>query len=302
MPAEPGPEVLGVRHTPPIFSVPSGACDCHVHIFESPERFPFSARRVFTPAVATVADLRARQAALGLDRAVIVQPSPYGTDNRCLAESLRTLGKRARGIAVIDHDTSDAELEELHALGVRGVRINLETVGQRDPALARDALEYAARRVGPLGWHVQVYTHLDVIAALRDVLPNLAAPVMIDHYGRASAALGTTQPGFAELLELLRSGRLYIKLSAPHRISSHPAFADVAEIVSAFIEAAPDHAVWASDWPHGGAWPGVRRSPDVIEPFHPIDDGSALNHLHGWLSGEQLRKVLVVNPARIYGF
>ncbi len=296
------PQVLGVRHTRPDFEVPPGSCDCHVHIFGPPDRFPFAQNRVFTPGPASVEDLLAHQRALLLDRVVLVQPSAYGTDNRCLADALERLGDQARGIAVIDPATSDSTLEDLHRAGVRGVRINLETAGQRDPALAKAALTQAAARVGGLGWHVQIYTNLDVIVALSDVLAGLPAPVMIDHYARVSASAGTKQPGFALLLELLKSGHVYMKLSAPHRISERPDHADAADIVSAFVEAAPHRTVWATDWPHGGAWPGVKRTPDVLEPFHPIDDGMALNHMAAWVSRQQLVRLLAQNPAHLYGF
>jgi len=295
-------QVLGVDHTPPAFDVPPGACDCHVHIFGPTDRYPYAPKRVFTPGAASVEELLAHQRALRLDRVVLVQPSPYGTDNRCLADALERLGDQARGIAVIDSTTTDAELERLQRAGVRGARINLETVGTRDPALARKALSETAARVAGLGWHVQTYTNLEVVVALSDMLANLPAPVMLDHYARVSARAGTSQPGLRVLLDLLRSGRVYIKLSAPHRISDLPDFADAKDIVAALAEAAPQGTVWATDWPHGGAWPGVKRTPEAIEPFHPVDDGLALNRMASWLNSRQLADLLVRNPARLYGF
>ncbi len=293
--------VLGVVHTPPDFEVPAGACDCHVHVFDP--AYPFSAKRVFTPGPATVEDLLAHQRAMRFDRVVLVQPSPYGTDNRCLKGALNRLGRQARGIAVIDSTVSEAELNELHELGVRGVRINLETGGERNPEVAQAKLREAAQLVAGRSWHVQIYAHVDVVIALSDTLASLPAPVMIDHYAKVDASAGVNDRRFRRLLELLRQPRLHIKLSAPHRISSRPDHADAAEIVQAILEVAPDRAVWATDWPHGGAWPGVPRTPEVVEPFHPVDDGLALNRMASWIADRAaLERLLVSNPARLYDF
>jgi predicted TIM-barrel fold metal-dependent hydrolase len=284
--------------------VPPGACDCHTHVFGDPARFPFDPARVYTPGPAPEAALLAHQAALRLDRVVIVQPSPYGADNACTVAALRALGPgRARGVAVIGAATTEAELWAMHEAGMRGARVNLETVGEADPARALEAMHETARRVAPLGWHVQVYARLSLIAALRDALMDFPVPLVVDHYGRCRAALGPDQPGFQELLSLLRAGRAHVKLSAPHRISDLPDQADVAPMVQALVAANPEGLVWGSDWPHPGAAPGVTRRPEVIEPFNPVDDGAALTRLAGWV-GEAavLRRILVDNPARLYGF
>lgn len=299
--------ILGVAHTDPGFDPPQGACDCHTHVFGPPDRFPFAPDRVYTPGVAAVESLAALHHALRLDRAVIVQPSPYGADNSCTVDGLQRLwkefGRQARAIAVIDRRTSDAELRALHDAGVRGVRVNLETSGVHDPAAARVLLEEAAARVAPLGWHVQTFTSLPVIAALRDVLARLPVPLVIDHFGRAQGALGPAQPGFDALLELVGSGQAYVKISAAYRISEQPDHADVAPLARALIDANPDRVVWGTDWPHPG---GHRRAPherDEIEPFRPEDDGRALNRLQTWApDAAVLRRILVDNPARLYDF
>jgi len=295
--------VLGVAHSAPVFEVPSGACDCHVHVFGPVERFPFAPGRVYTPGSASVEDLLALQRALHLERVVIVQASSYGADNACTVDALQRLGARARGVAGIDAATSDTLLRDMHQAGVRGVRVNLETYGKHDPAVARELLADAARRVAPLGWHVQIYTNLSVLDSLHEAIRSLPVPLVIDHFGRADAARGVSQPGFAALVSLVRSGKAYVKLSAPHRVSGQPDHADAAVIARALIESNPDRMLWGTDWPHSGGRPGVPRRPEVIEPFTRVDDGAALNRLGSWVpDAVRLRKILAENPARLYGF
>ena len=215
------------------FAVPAGACDCHVHVFGRAARFPFAARRGYTPPPASAAQLLALQEALNLSRVVIVQPSVYGSDNSCTLDGMRRLGPRARGVAVIDEATSNAALDEMHRAGIRGVRVNLATAGESDPAQARRNLAAAVARVAPLGWHVQVYTELSVIAALQDDVARLGVPIVFDHFGgaQAQAAGGTGQPGFAALLALVKAGHAYVKVSAAYRSSNKaPAYDDVAPL------------------------------------------------------------------------
>ncbi len=293
------PDILDVRHTPQDPALPPGACDCHTHVFGPPARFPYDPARTYTPALADVTDLQAHQHALGLSRVVIVHPSPYGTDNACTLDAVRQIGPNARAVAVIDPALPQAELQALHQAGVRGIRINLETIGQADPAIAARLLHQAADTVAPLGWHVQVYTSLSVLAAAHTALQTLATPLVIDHFGRAMAVAGPTQPGFDALLDLIRTGRAYIKLSAAHRIAPN-APEDAGRIATALIAANPARMLWGSDWPHPG---GSRRDPAEIEPFNPVDDGAALNRLRRWAAlPETLRAILVDNPARLYDF
>ena len=295
-----GQTILGVTHTAPSFDVPSGACDCHVHIFGPDARFPFSPKRLYTPGPASIEDLLALHRVLHIDRVVIVHPSAYGLDNSCTADAVRKLGDRARGVAVIDQATTDAMLADMHAAGVRGVRVNLESYGESDPAVARRHLTWAAIRVAPLGWHVQTYTNIAVLAALQDTILALPTTLVVDHFGRAQASGGTAQPGFEQLLELLRSGKVYVKISAPYRISQQPHYTDAAPLARAMIAANPDRVVWGTDWPHPGA---AKRDPAVIEPFRPEDNGQALNRLAEWTtSATELKKILVDNPARLYQF
>jgi predicted TIM-barrel fold metal-dependent hydrolase len=297
--------VLGVTHTRPAFPVPAGACDTHVHIFSTPDRYPFIEERTYMPSEARVQDLAGLQDALGLSRVVIIQASPQGTDIRCLLEALtdlQAMGRQGRAVAVVEDDAPQSLLRELHAGGVRGLRVNLQSFGLNDPESAKEQLKKTAAQAATMGWHVQVYTNLAMIAALRETIAQLPVPLVVDHFGLASAAAGPHQAGFDALLALAASGKVYVKLSAPYRITSEPDASDGAVIVRPLIDANPERMLWGTDWPHTGAWPGVPRRRETPEPFHPIDDGQQLNLLGGWATKEELQRILADNPARLYGF
>jgi predicted TIM-barrel fold metal-dependent hydrolase len=292
--------ILGVTHTVPSFEVPQNACDCHTHIFGPDATFPLSPKRLYTPGPASIEDLAAMHQAIHIERVVIVHPSPYGADNAVTVDAVRKLGVRARGVAVIDEATTDAALDDMHAAGIRGVRVNIESFGDITPAEAGHRLKWAAERVARLGWHVQTYTNLGILAPLADMIVKLPVTLVVDHFGRPKAEHGMAQPGLAGFLALLRSGKVYVKISAPYRISQLPDYPDAAPIARAMIEANPDRIVWGSDWPHPGA---AKRDPAVIEPFRPEDNGAALNRLSSWTkSTVELKKILVDNPARLYQF
>jgi predicted TIM-barrel fold metal-dependent hydrolase len=292
--------VLGVTHTTPSFDVPQNACDCHTHIFGPDSKFPLSPKRLYTPGPASIDDLAAMHQAIHVERVVIVHPSPYGADNAVTVDAVRKLGARARGVAVIDDSTTDAALDDMHAAGIRGVRVNIESFGEITPAEASHRLKWAAERVARLGWHVQTYTNLDILAPLVDAIEKLPTTLVVDHFGRPKAEHGMAQPGLAEFLALLRSGKVYVKISAPYRISQLPHYPDALPIARAMIAANPDRILWGSDWPHPGA---AKRDPAVIEPFRPEDNGKALNRLAQWTQGAaELKKILVDNPARLYQF
>ena len=285
----------------------TGACDCHAHVFGPYDRFPLAADRPYTPGEASVANLRAMHAALGVERVVLVAASPYGTDNASLLDALRRLGPQAgRGVVAVDPGAiSDADLDAMHAAGVRGVRVNLASVGANDPAAAGDAFRAAAARVASCGWHVDLHAGLDVIAALHETMATSSATTVVDHFGLADPAAGTAQAGFGALRDLAAAGAAYVKLSAPERITADPDSGPVAALARALLDAAPDRMLWASDWPHTGGGPhgGGARDPAEVEPFRDVDDARALARLRAWTRGEdELRRVLVENPARLYGF
>ena len=290
--------------TPVNFDIPPGACDTHTHVFGDPRRFPFAAARNYTPEQASVAEMRALHKALHTDRVVIVHPSVYGTDNSCTLDGIKQLGSIARGIAVIDERTPESALDEMDRAGIRGIRVNLETSGQSDPAVGRQRFQEAVDRIKRRSkWHIQVYTRLSVIEGIKDQVMAAPMPVVFDHFGGAQAALGVSQPGFDTLLNLVRAGKAYVKISAPYRSSMKPPdYADVAPIAKALIGANPQRMLWGSDWPHPAA-PVAHRTVTDITPLWQVDDGLIFNQLPLWAPDAALRKtILVENPAKLYGF
>lgn len=284
----------------PLAWLPADAWDCHVHVFDA--RYPFCPTRRFTPGEAPLAALRAMRQRLGLGRSVIVQPSVYGTDNQLLVDTLEREQGRCRGVAVIDPELREGELLRLHEAGVRGVRLNLQTQGQDDPVQAREQLQRLAERICGLGWHVQVYSQLPLFAALQDTLANLPCQVVLDHFAGVRAEQGITQPGFAALLALLQDGNVYLKLSAPSRVSRLPGQVDLRPLVAAVVAANPRRLLWGSDWPHTGGLPGEKREPTQIEAFRPVDDGDNLQRLAHWLADPGLlRAIWQTNPDALYG-
>ena len=288
--------------TPVNFDVPPGACDCHVHIFGDPQRYPFSPTRTYTPESASVEDLRILHRALHTDRVVLVNPSVYGTDNSCTLDAVKQLGSSARAIAVIDEKAPDAALDDMERAGVRGIRINLETSGEADPVVARQRfLAGVARITSRKTWHIQVYARLVLIEAIADLIKTAPMPVVLDHFGGAKAALGVAQPGFQTLLQLVRSGNAYVKISGAYRSSTQaPDYLDVVPLAKALIAANPQRILWGTDWPHPSTAAGRKAD---ISPLLQIDDGRLFNQLTVWAPEAALRKtILVDNPAKLYGF
>jgi predicted TIM-barrel fold metal-dependent hydrolase len=286
------------------FDVPAGACDCHTHIHGDPARFPFFPGRVYTPALALPEEMTALHRALRVERVVIVTPSVYGTDNSATLYGMRARGATARGVAVIDDATPEAQLDAMDQAGVRGIRINLATAGIDDPAVGRQRLRAAIERMTDRRWHVQVYASPGLIPAITDLVAASPVPVVFDHFGGAQAELGLEQPGFAELVDLVRSGQAYVKISGAYRASSRaPDYGDVVPLARALIAANPDRIVWGTDWPHPDARTRPGGKPTDVIPLLPIDDGRLLNQLPVWAPDPAIRqKILVTNPARLYGF
>ncbi|HEX7466456.1 MAG TPA: amidohydrolase family protein, partial [Usitatibacter sp.] len=233
------------------FDVPKGAVDCHTHIHGDPAKFPFFSGRVYTPELASPEEMAALHRALHIQRVVIVTPSVYGTDNSPTLFGMKARGKDARGIAVIDDKTTEAELDAMGKAGIRGVRLNLATGGINDPAVARPRFTAAAQRIKARGWHLQIYTNPQMITAVKDLVMSSPVPVVFDHFGGAQAAAGVGQPGFSDLVEAVRAGKAYVKISGAYRSSKlGPDYADVAPMAKALIAANPDRIVWGTDWPH----------------------------------------------------
>ena len=284
LPPNPAPDPA--PHTPR-FRLPPGTCDTHAHIFGPFDRFPVR-NQSYLPASAPLSEYLRMHQVIGCSRGVLVQPSPYGTDNSALKAALKSGSFPLRGIALIDAGTTDAEIDELHWLGVQGCRIHLSA---NNAAAILPTLPALAARIRRVGWHLQFLPSLDELPDVDRPLLALPVPIVIDHFGMVAASGGTESPGFQTLRRLARSGQCWFKLSAPYRISAQPpGFADVVPLVHALLEAAPGRCVWGTDWPHPNA------------SFMP-NDGDLVDLLPAWIPDEQLRrKVLVDNPAQLYGF
>ena len=270
----------------PHVALPAGSCDTHVHVIGPASAYPLDAQRNYTPVLCTLAMYRAVMASCGIARAVLVQPSVYGTDNRQLFDALREGGAAFRGVVVPRADTSDAELDAMHMLGVRGIRLNLVN----PQVVALDAVLVLCDRIHERGWHLQVQVRWS--SAAESMLAGIAArtrlPLVIDHMGRPP----TLQAPRA-LLDLLASGRGWVKLSAPYRLGAAGEVAELLPMVHALVAANPDQVLWASDWPHT----------ELFAPTTTPHDADLLDLLAVWLpSGDLRQRVCVANPARLYGF
>src|SRR5258706_6517765 len=281
------------------FDVPPGACDCHTHIHGDPREFPWFDGRVYTPEMALPEEMAELHKALKVQRVVIVTPSVYGTDNSATLYGMKARGRDARGVAVIDEKTPESALDSMHALGVRGIRLNLATGGTNDPAVGRARLQSALERMKKRGWHVQMFTNLAMISAMRDLLAAAPVLVVFDHFGGAAPEKGVEQPGFADLVELVRSGKAYVKISVT--AGPRPDYSIFAPLARALVAANPDRILWGTNWPHPHSASGKPAA--ELTPLWQVDDGHVLNHLALWVPDAATRKrILVDNPARLYGF
>ena len=275
---------------PPRLNAPADACDCHHHIYDA--RFPVSPHwHQGFPSGATVPDYRLLQRRLGTTRSVVVQPSTYGVDNRCLVDALGQLGPASRGVAVVDTEVQDSELRALTSAGVCAIRVNFvspQTWGETTPEI----LAALARRVSPFGWHVQILMTGDQIATHEAVIRAVPMPVVIDHLGRIPEPDGIRHPGFAAVRRLLDTGRVWVKLTEPYEDSKlGPPYADTSEVARAYVQAAPERVLWGTDWPH----PTQRGT----KP----DDALLLDLLADWAPDEATRRrILVSNPVELFGF
>lgn len=273
---------------PPKFAMPEHACDCHAHVLGPPDKYPYVANRSYTPPTALLADYQALHRVLGIERAVIVQPSVHGTDNAVTLDGIAGYGPNARGIAVVDSDVSDSELQRLHDGGIRGVRLNLLFGG----GVGLDTLEPLAQRIASMGWHVQLLLDARDLVDLAPRLGKAGVPLVVDHMGHMKTSHGIGHPGFQALLGLVRDGVCWVKLSGNYRISSDgPPYRDAIAFARALIEAAPQHMVWGTDWPH-----------PALKDFMP-NDGDLLDAVDDYAPEADLKQAIFVdNPAALYGF
>jgi D-galactarolactone isomerase len=269
----------------PKLPTPANACDCHIHIYDG-ARFPPPRPGARMQPDAAVADYRLLQQRTGTSRTVVVQPAAYVTDNEVTLDALAQLGTAARGVAVVHPDVTDAELKRLADGGVCGIRFT-----QFDPktaATTRNMIEPLAKRVEPLGWHVQIHLHSDQIVDAAGMLQRLPGTVVFDHLGRLAG--GVNDPAIGVIRKMLDRGRAWMKLSGAYMFGAPQAYAEALPIARAYIAAAPERMVWGSDWPH----PTEAEKPD---------DAVLLDLVAEWAGDEATRKrILVDNPAELYGF
>lgn len=285
----------------PAGDLPAGACDCHTHVVGDPVSYPMLPQRHYTPAQAPHEALMAHLHRNGLQRTVIVQPSFYGSDNRCMIDSLIRLQGAGRGVAVVDDDAGDAMLAQLHAVGIRGLRINVESAGVRDTCSVEGPLRRWADRIAPLGWHLQIYAAHTTTVQLAPLLSSLAVPVVLDHFAMLPATAGPEHMAVRCILDLLIAGNVYVKISAPYRIASVEPVRAVTNLARALIKANPMRVLWGSDWPHTNREPG--KAAHEISCYRDIPSATLIESIGNWLPNAALRKqVLVDNPAQLYGF
>jgi 2-pyrone-4,6-dicarboxylate lactonase len=278
---------------PPSFTVPAGSIDTHVHVFES--SYLLSPNRGYTPPDSTLEDLQHLHSALGVDRVVFTQPSVYGTDNSAILDGMRTLNAetegRARAVIATGLDISDEDLAALDADGVRGVRLNTDNIGGMPVEMSQ--IPDLCARIAPFGWHVEfLFAGKDIIR-LMPLFAALTVPMSIGHFAYQPATGGVKTPNFQALLELMRRGNTWMKISGANRVSATdlPPYDDVAPMATALIEAAPDRIMWGTDWPHPNKY--------EINP----NDGDLLDTIGQWVSDEAMRQQIMVDtPADYYRF
>ena len=272
--------------TAPRLPTPPNACDTHMHIYEPGYQLRAEASHPSQPG--TLAHYREVQKKLGLTRTVIVAPSGYGADNTCTLEAMAKLGGSARGVAIVDPAAPDAEIDRLTKRGMRGIRYHM-----RGGVLTWDTMPRMAARVAAFGWHIQLQCESRELSEHEAIITRLPCDLVIDHMGRFDAATPADDKDWRLLLKLLATGRCWVKLSGPYygSKSGPPLYADKARIAKELIKAAPERMVWASNWPH----------PSYKKNFP--DEGKLLDLVADWTQDESLRKkILVTNPARLYGF
>jgi D-galactarolactone isomerase len=270
----------------PTLEAPPLSCDCHMHVYD--DRYPVNPAWPVPPPKALASAYRRVQSELGLERAVVVQPNAYAFDNRCTVDAIGELGPQARGVATIKPGIADVELQRLDAAGIRGARCYMLPNG----FLSWDDVRAIGARIAPLGWHVQVQLDGRDLPTYESLLRDLPTEVVIDHNGKFIAPVATEHPSFRTLLHLLDSGRIWVKLSAPYETSKTgaPRYEDVSTLARALAKSHPERCVWASNWPH----PGMNPAPSTA---------AMLDLLLDWAPDAATQaRILVDNPARLYGF
>ncbi len=276
--------------TRPSFRLPAGSVDAHCHVFGPAAEFPFAPERKYTPCDASRHQLYALRDFLGFERNVVVQATCHGNDNRAMVDALVHSGGRARGVASVSRDVTDAELRAMHEAGVRGTRFNF--VRRLVDFTPREVLADIARRIAPLGWHVVIYFEAQDLPELWDFFTSLPTVVVVDHMGRPDVSKPVDGPEFGLFLRLLAEHpNIWSKVSCPERLSKSgpPTYDDVVPFARKVVESFPDRVLWGTDWPH----PNMKS--------HMPDDGLLVDYLPRIaVTPELQRKLLVDNPMRLY--
>ncbi len=277
----------------PAFRLPPGATDTHVHVFEN--RYTLSPRRGYNPPESTLADLEHLHATLGVGRVVFTQPSVYGVDNSAIIDGMATLNERApgraRAVVALTMDFTDERIADLDAAGARGIRLNMDNKGGMP--LELDQIPELAARIAPFGWHFEFLFPGKDILDLMPVFEALEVPMSIAHFAYQPATAGVSAEGFRGLLDLVRAGNTWIKISGANRVSETdlPPYDDVRPMAQALIEAAPDRIMWGTDWPHPNKY--------EVNP----NDGDLVDALGDWVADETMRRrILIDTPRAFYRF
>ncbi len=274
----------------PRFKAPPHATDCHLHIYDP--RFPMAWPNLRGTTDASVEEYRLLQKRLGTERAVVVQPAAYGTDNRVTMDAIAQLGlANARGVGVVHPTVTDEQLEEMDAAGIRGLRFT-----QHDPKTAvtgPEMIEPLVKRIQAFKWHTQLHLRADQIVAMAPLLESLPGTIVFDHMGRLPQPAGIAHPAYAVIRRMMDTGRTWIKLAGPYleTRTGSPRYADIKAVARSWIDHAPERCVWGSDWPH------------PTERDTKPDDAVLLDLLQDWVNDEPRRHMILVdNPAKLYGF
>ena len=274
----------------PEYTLPLGACDAHCHIFGPGDKYPYAPRRSYTPPDAPLSSFQKLQSALGLERAVLVNASCYGTDNTVILDAIAQSRGQYRGVANVDDTFTENDFLRLAEGGIRGVRFNFvkHLGGAPDMSVFRSIVD----RIKPFGWHVVLHFDATDLLEFKDLLDNLPIPFLIDHMGRVPTGDGVSQVPFELLLDVAQRDNCWVKICGAERVSTAgPPFTDAVPFARALLKVSQDRILWGTDWPH----PNIKK--------HMPNDGDLVDLIPLFMPDEELqKKVLIDNPHRLYGF
>lgn len=283
---------------------PENSCDSHLHVVGPSTAYPFATPRAFTPPDAVLADLVAMHRRLGIERAVLIQTSVFGYDNRCMLDALAQLGSNARGVAIVPDHIKLHELDFMHGLGVRAIRINI-TEDKRPVVAVAESIAHTVKLCERNGWHIQIFLRANALAALAPTLGMLPIDCVIDHFGMIPPST-VPHPAEDALVAMMERGRTWVKISGAYRVGddSNNDFHDpgIGAMARRLYRANPERVVWGTDWPHTPVH-GAVATGDHESPYRDIDPANLLEELRLWFNdSDAMRQILVRNPAKLYGF